>query len=161
MLAGRISRSMDIAKVPDVRNTKESDIMMDYTLNLEKSIEKKISACTGNREHIKTVYYDDQHNITVVFSTAAFDIARAAITDSLCVDSPGLELHIIRDHLGNITTDRIHINKWENMKISTQAQLKEKSCYYNSKVLFPTASCQNKSARWRFCFQSDETQSSE
>ena len=40
-------------------------------------MDKKISTC--NKKHIKTVYYDDNHNITVEFGAVTFDIVRSAI----------------------------------------------------------------------------------
>ena len=74
---------------------------------------KKISAC--NKKHIKTVSYDDNHNITVEFGAVAFDIARSTIEKSTTNSDAMLPPHC--DQLGSVTTDRFNINNWGDIQI--------------------------------------------
>ena len=92
----------------------DNTLKMGYSLDIKKTLEKKLSAC--NRPHV-LIEDKDEHNIKVIFSASAFELARNALNNFLKVE---MKKHV--DGNGGIVTEKADINNWSDIIMPAEMQ---------------------------------------
>ena len=96
----------------------------DYSLNIHKALEKKIGSCAKSHVNIASKC----GNYTIDFSTAAFEIARQVLINSIKKnqdeENEKFTLKIDKDKSGNIVSELIQILYWSALHLPIDVDYK-------------------------------------